>query len=54
MSLPKCGSFAPNEVLFAHIWKVSQWLDATEPANAVSTRPSTMSTGRRIGVSVWR
>ena len=49
MSLPKCGSLVPNDVLLLHIWNVSQWLAATEPANAVSTSPRMMSTGRRIG-----
>ena len=54
MSLPKCGSLAPNAVLLLHIWNVSQWLAATEPANAVSTSPRMMSTGRRIGLSACR
>ena len=54
MSLPKCGSLVPNGVPLRHIWNVSQWLAATEPANAVSTSATTMSTGRRIGLSVWR
>ena len=30
------------------------WTAASEPANAVSTMPATISTGRRMGVSARR